>query len=332
MTNLLPSGIFSGVGIYSTGQALLIQNANNGGTVLSVNTQTGMALNNNLIVNGVIIANNISSVATSTKNVKNFGATGDGVTDDYPAISAALNDIPSTGGVLYFPAGTYLISTQITVSGKNITIAGDGMEISIITRPSINSIRLIEIDNMTGGGVQNISLHGNVVFDPNSPDVGAHLLKISTCNKVLIYRVLSKDVNNGSCIYFDGGTDNVALECVSMNSPLGIFHDAAMRPQTLGCRASNHHGDPGYGIQFKQECQYGVMAECIVNDCDIGYVIGTITAIGSNNLISNCIALNNVSNGFWFTCNKGVMRGCLSDTVTNSNAIVISNCDETMRT
>jgi hypothetical protein len=41
-------------------------------------------------------------------DVREFGATGDGVTDDYSAISAALANLSSSGGVLIFPApGAY---------------------------------------------------------------------------------------------------------------------------------------------------------------------------------------------------------------------------------
>src|SRR4051812_2102159 len=40
-------------------------------------------------------------------NVKTFGATGDGVTDDTAAIQTAIDSVLSlTGGSLFFPAGT----------------------------------------------------------------------------------------------------------------------------------------------------------------------------------------------------------------------------------
>jgi len=45
-------------------------------------------------------------------NVQNFGATGNGVTDDTPAIQAAINALESHGGgVLTVPAGTYLLNS-----------------------------------------------------------------------------------------------------------------------------------------------------------------------------------------------------------------------------
>lgn len=50
-------------------------------------------------------------------NVQNqtWGATGDGATDDRAAISAA-DSAAGSSGVLYFPAGTYVIATSLTIS------------------------------------------------------------------------------------------------------------------------------------------------------------------------------------------------------------------------
>src|SRR6478752_6222255 len=41
-------------------------------------------------------------------NVRSFGATGDGVTDDTAAIQAAFDSLPN-GGTIEIPDGTYLI-------------------------------------------------------------------------------------------------------------------------------------------------------------------------------------------------------------------------------
>lgn len=63
-------------------------------------------------------------------NVLQYGAVGDGVTDDSAAIAAALAAIPtSSGGVLYFPPNhTYLTSTGIDISAYsgNLVICGGG--------------------------------------------------------------------------------------------------------------------------------------------------------------------------------------------------------------
>jgi hypothetical protein len=59
-------------------------------------------------------------------NVKSYGAAGDGATDDTTAIQSALAAIPSTGGLLYFPAGVYKYSGATLELDKPVTLQGDG--------------------------------------------------------------------------------------------------------------------------------------------------------------------------------------------------------------
>jgi len=59
----------------------------------------------------------------TTLNVRDFGAQGDGVTDDTAAIQAALDVLTTAhGGTAYFPQGTYLV--RPTVSGDPILLLG----------------------------------------------------------------------------------------------------------------------------------------------------------------------------------------------------------------
>jgi Pectate lyase superfamily protein len=55
----------------------------------------------------------------SWANVKtNYGAVGDGVTDDTAAIQKALNALGPNNPTLYFPAGTYKITATLTLAGQ----------------------------------------------------------------------------------------------------------------------------------------------------------------------------------------------------------------------
>lgn len=61
-------------------------------------------------------------------SVKDFGAVGDGVTDDTVAIQAAANSILN-GGTLTFPFGTYVVTQSINIPTGNINLIGYGATI-----------------------------------------------------------------------------------------------------------------------------------------------------------------------------------------------------------
>jgi hypothetical protein len=74
---------------------------------------------------------NFSGIFLSGVNVKDFGAVGDGVTDDYAAIMAAINSVSYgtgfyiSGPAVYFPPGTYYCSETIQLK-KSVKLWGDG--------------------------------------------------------------------------------------------------------------------------------------------------------------------------------------------------------------
>jgi hypothetical protein len=67
-----------------------------------------------------------------TVSVKDFGAVGDGVTDDTAAIQAALDYVFASTKSLHIPAGTYLYSSLDAILTENITIIGDGSNMTIL--------------------------------------------------------------------------------------------------------------------------------------------------------------------------------------------------------
>lgn len=60
----------------------------------------------------------ITNAQSGVYNVLEYGATGDGSTDDTAAIQAAINACAGTGGEVYFPKGFYSINATLTISTK----------------------------------------------------------------------------------------------------------------------------------------------------------------------------------------------------------------------
>lgn len=91
-------------------------------------------------------------------NVKQFGAYGNGSSDDYPAIQAALTKLNGSGGTLLLPAGTYNVSCTPTI-GSDTTVVGMGRDSYIYFNGSRNPMGAaiavagsnVLIDNISGG-------------------------------------------------------------------------------------------------------------------------------------------------------------------------------------
>ena len=63
-------------------------------------------------------------ISGASVNVLDFGAKGDGTTDDGPAIQLAINSLPN-GGTVLIPDGEFLISTNVSIT-KGIRVLGAG--------------------------------------------------------------------------------------------------------------------------------------------------------------------------------------------------------------
>lgn len=79
-------------------------------------------------------------------DVRLYGATGNGVTDDTAAIQAAIDAAKAAGGgTVYMPLGTYPISTTLDMTGTAyVNLIGDGMLASKIKPTFVTNIPAIE--------------------------------------------------------------------------------------------------------------------------------------------------------------------------------------------
>jgi hypothetical protein len=137
-----------------------------------------------------VVQNNVTVKATlgqlqEVASVTDYGAVGNGVTDDSAAIQLAVN----ANDAVYFPAGTYRVNSPITLKSNNM-VFGDGASSVIYYTGSATSQGALYansgsasayIDNLV---VQNIKVLGTVATAGFSEFV--HLISLSGVRNCLI--------------------------------------------------------------------------------------------------------------------------------------------------
>jgi len=73
---------------------------------------------------------------TTVRSVKDYGAVGDGVHDDTSAFQAAVNSLPSTGGTVVVPAGTYLIDPVRRVTLRSLMLLQMDTNATLVAKPN----------------------------------------------------------------------------------------------------------------------------------------------------------------------------------------------------
>lgn len=124
-----------------------------------------------------------SMIQGACVNVLDYGATGDGVTNDAAAITAAV----ATGQNVYFPKGTYYYNTNTpTQLNSNQTIFGDGQGVSIIKTGSdaAGSYGILYASSKNFVSVQSLTFDGNSTVSGVAAGGDRSLLRFSACNDV----------------------------------------------------------------------------------------------------------------------------------------------------
>jgi len=125
-------------------------------------------------------AGSIRQETAAAINVKDFGARGDGVTDDTIAIKNAVLSLKETGGTVIFPPGVYVVGVPTVASTgyldnyfiplvSNLVLEGNGAESVIKVKDNfLNNVK-DESSNahiLAGKGLRNVTIR-KLTFDGN---------------------------------------------------------------------------------------------------------------------------------------------------------------------
>jgi hypothetical protein len=196
------------------------------------------------------VATTVQAKLRQTVSVKDFGAVGDGVTNDYAAINAAWLYCYPIGANLYFPSGTYLVvtdnfpfrNTQLPVTSllncNNMTIYGDGPS-SILKTSSVLGADVLQLNGLKNFHVRNLQVQSVI----SGSDAGSNGMSVTggfdniTVDNFWAYNLAYVDKTT----YVDGG------KAVSIQPP------SEANPITMGSfKATNIYADGcvyGFGYE-----------------------------------------------------------------------------------
>jgi polygalacturonase len=217
---------------------------------------------------------------TSWVNVRDKGAAGNGTADDTTAVQAAINALPTAGGTVYIPTGTYKLTSALTLR-SNLVLIGDGDGPSLLHQTAANT------DLMAGTALNKITIQGLYLVGTGA-GTGSGLNLTKGGNDAVPY-VSMRDVTVESF-----GHDGVAVE-----NPIVSSFDRVLA-QTNGRYGFNLYGQGGgaagtssalsacYGngnvtAGFRLlNIVYATLFGCAADHNPIGYLIDTCQGVNVN--------------------------------------------------
>ena len=229
-----------------------------------------------------------------------FGATGDGVTDDTAAIQAALTAIAR----VYFPTGEYKITAQLNLIA-NQYITGDGEGSSLVFSGSMATDNLIRASAVNDIHIEGIKLTGD-----------------QTVDSVLI--------TNGCGMHISGNTRVKIKDCIIWNFPqAGILVDNVSQFEISGCNIKDIYPvatatSAIAGISVQDLSTDGLLTNNYINN--IGLANGD-TGIGIRMIIDSS------NNPFQIRCSENQVQNIATHgmayynngTVDESEGMIIAN-------
>lgn len=242
--------------------------------------------------------------------VTDFGATGDGTTDDTSAIQSALN-ATAAGGTVYFPQGTYLISSQLTVSGKEIHLFATGA--AIVKEASVLGVPMLKLSQAHGSTIAGLSCHGAETYNSfaGASSLFNAFIQLDRCNQAVVsgctvldktypfllsacqdcrvadsfvqgfLNVTKAGANYCSCCYISGGARNSVRGLTGKDMGSGVL---------IGAEGSDHHIEDCF---FQNMWDNGVYVSSgkgnLIHHVTINQTSGSgIKARGRRHIVSNC--------------------------------------------
>jgi hypothetical protein len=238
-----------------------------GGDILRVPAADG-AIGDMMATDGDGVLQLASSGAV---NVKLFGAVGDGETDDRAAIQAGLDAIESSGGgVLFFPAGEYLVTGSQTLDvPSGVSVVGHGIDTTTVLIEDARATNSVfECDGVSRCRFNDFSIirESEGILTPGQLGFGGINI-VGGSSDIIVERVRVRGAGSGIITDGTSGTDPDTIRRVtirdcdcSYNSAFGIrvLNTEAVTLDNCWCHFNHLDGAKLNGMAFDVLIQGGL--------------------------------------------------------------------------
>ena len=194
--------------------------------------------------------NDISFLNQPFVNVLDYGAKGDGTTDDSTAIQSALDTLKNTGGLILFPKGTYVLTTALFFYSRQ-TLLFSGAVLKAKTSDLGNLLKsYCDTTIREFGGVHDAVIRG-AILDGSAFNVNNTMLSMAHTKNILIENCqiinafgLSHNIEINSsygtrvknCYFTRTGTAGGAGEMIQLDrATSGVYGDESY-PDGTNCK------------------------------------------------------------------------------------------------
>ena len=227
---------------------------------------------------------------------------------DFESIQEAIDSLPEDGGTVFLKDGRFTINTQISISGKDISLIGSGSATEIYMADDAN-ITLINISDADGITISNMKLNGNQ--ENNTGELGNPLIEITnTDNSKFTDLKIPPGVP---------GTSNVFELSLSENNLI------------TNCTYNDPEDITPIVLYLKAGCNNNIITD---NNFVDGQEIATVLLDGQTGTCNNNIISGNIlSNGALKTlklnnASQNIIIGNVINEGLNANIFLSGNSDE----
>jgi hypothetical protein len=273
------------------------------------------------------VATTVQTRLRQTISVKDFGAVGNGVADDTTAIQNGLT--AAAGKELWFPAGTYIFSSTLTIP-TSTHLLGDGpAKTTIKMKPTfaLNTAGMVNANTTQDGSLHdaNITFEG-ITFDGSS--IASRTVEFIAMKAVNNFQFLNSQLINHTYIALaSSGCANVLVSGAYFGNigqagglSTGVWLGNYGALNSTRCLVTNSQFIGNLGSACSMHCNGGTFTNnfCYQNGESVIFGNGT----GSN--------INVTNNYFNYTARQQISAQAI-ELATQSNVLIsgnyIANCD-----